>query len=182
MDQNWMGRYRPLVAALVQHTNINMKRMNARMPAAEGVFLSLHEWQVLECILENDSNHPMIQISSRLAIPQSSFSKIAKNLQELGLIEKYQLTGNKKNVILKATEKGRRIYREQAEKLDREMFSAFFNALEEVDDLSLARFVDALERFNGKLSEQQKKEEDEGQLIKIQNVRAPRRKKSEELC
>lgn len=177
MDQSWMGRYRPLVAALVRHTNINAKRMNTKLPVGEGVFLTMHEWQVLEGILENDENHPMIQISSRLAIPQSSFSKIAASLQRQGLVEKYQLTGNKKNVILKVTEKGRHVYKARSAEMDRQMFGTLFHALEGMDDQSLDHFVGALEQFNDALSAQQQKE-DSGELVKLPDERARRGRKA----
>ncbi len=100
----WMGRYRPLVAALVQHVN-SVSKNGVALFVYEDIYLTPNEWQVLEYIVEHreDDEHMTNMISS-LAIPQSSFSRIQKKLCSMGLIERYQMTDNKKNIILKPTE------------------------------------------------------------------------------
>lgn len=111
MQTEWMGRYRPLVAALVQHSNITARAASHSNEIGEGVFLNTVSWQVLEYLIEHEDDAScMNHISGALGIPQSSFSKIARQLTDLGLVERYQSTGNRKNIILKSTEKAHRIY------------------------------------------------------------------------
>ena len=156
-----MGRYRPLVAALVQHTNINEQKAGARFALAPGVTVSLHEWQILEyIILHETDDERMIYISERLGIPQSSFSKMASNLCGLGLVEKYQMEGNRKNVILKPSQKSKEIYRARTVKMRQEMFAPFFECMESWTDEDVARFTGALEVFNQTLQRLQQRDRD----------------------
>ena len=59
MNTGWMGRYRPLVAALVRHANIVQRTLSVKNETAEGICLNAQEWQVLEYIIEhlNDDAH-----------------------------------------------------------------------------------------------------------------------------
>ena len=105
MGSEWMGRYRPLVAALVLHSNIVNRAANERMEIGCGIRLTPQEWQTLEFIVEHDDSFlSMIEIARQLGIPQSSFSRIQKKLCSMGLLERFQMQDNKKNVILKPTE------------------------------------------------------------------------------
>lgn len=152
MGSEWMGRYRPLVAALVQHVNIVSRQISKRRPDAEGRSLSMHEWQVLEYIIEHaDDDSRMTLVSRRLGIPQSSFSVIAQRLSSLGLVERYREVGNKKNVILKPSEEGIAYYQAKSLASNVPMFQPFFDSLEEFDTETIERFAACLEVFNSSL-------------------------------
>ena len=167
MNTEWLGRYRKLVAALVQHTNINLREINKKIPAVDGMMLSMQEWQVLEYIIEHEADDAhMIHISSALGIPQSSFSKIARQLYSLGLIERYRTASNKKNVILKPSEKGHAVYDGRSNTMTRAIFQPFFDRLSNMPDQELAEFVDALNVLNETLIASQKKEQEE-ELIRL---------------
>ena len=115
MNTEWMGRYRPLVAELVRHTNIVQRALGIKSEIGEGISLSVQEWQVFEYIIEHaDDDAHMNLISDRLGIPQSSFSKMIKTLCGCGLVDKYQMINNKKNIILRPSERGREIYEKRA--------------------------------------------------------------------
>ena len=53
MGTEWMGRYRPLVAEIVRHSNITQRLSAARFPVADGINLNAQEWQVFEYILDH---------------------------------------------------------------------------------------------------------------------------------
>lgn len=147
--EEWMGRYRPLVSALVRHTNINTKNMSNKMRLSDEIELTHQEWQVLEYIIEHEADDDrMIFISERLGIPQSSFSKTVKALCSYDLCEKYQMSGNRKNIILKPTEKGKEIYRDNSARLKNFAFQNFFDALEPLGDREIRLFIDALNILN----------------------------------
>ena len=81
METGWMGRYRPLVAELVRHSNITQRLSATRFSVADDICLNSQEWQVFEYILEHsddDAYMNMNMISERLGIAQSTFSKIVK--------------------------------------------------------------------------------------------------------
>ena len=52
-SSDWMGRYRPLVSALVQHSNL-FAHSGAKLEAVPGCVLSSQEWQTLEYLIEQN--------------------------------------------------------------------------------------------------------------------------------
>ena len=144
----WMGRYRPVVAALVQHVN-SVAKTGVALFIYEDIYLTPNEWQVLEYIVEHreDDEHMANMISS-LAIPQSSFSRIQKKLCSMGLLERFQMSDNKKNIILKPTELALKAYEYHSDELYRNMFKPFFDELEDFNDEELARFTHAIETLS----------------------------------
>lgn len=166
METEWMGRYRDLVAALVLHTNINLRHLNTRTPVSDAIELSMQEWQILEYIIEHESDDAtMSGILSRLGIPQSSFSIMAKRLCSLGLIDRYHRTGNKKSIILKPNEKGRAIYIKNTDSIRRELFQPFFDSLSGLNNRTIQEFANSINVLNKTLAGSQEKEE-KGVLVK----------------
>ena len=153
MQTEWMGRYRPLVAALVQHSNITARAAARSNEIGEGIFLNTVSWQVLEYLIEHgDDASCMTHVHEALGIPQSSFSKIARQLTDLGLVARYQSTANRKNIILKPSEKALRLYRSFSQRIYEKDFQSFFQDLDALDDESLAIVISALQAFNRKLT------------------------------
>ena len=149
MNTEWMGRYRPLVAALVRHTNTIQRTMSMKTEVYDGIRLTAQEWQVLEYIIEhlNDDAH-MNLISERLGIPQSSFSKMVKVLCGYGLVDKYQMTVNRKNIILRPSDYGLRVYAENSPNVKKSTFVNFFSRLDSFSDEEIERFTKAIEALN----------------------------------
>ena len=152
MVTEWMGRYRALVAALVQHSNLVNKGITRQNVVGGGIRLSIQEWQIFEHILEHhDETFSMVTMSKRLGIPQSSFSRAVKHLCSCGLVDKYQAVNNRKNIILKPTDYGRQIYQENAGKLLEHVFGCFFEVLEPLSDQALATVTEAINTLNLRL-------------------------------
>ena len=167
MGSEWMGRYRPLVAALVLHSNIVNRAANERMEIGCGIRLTPQEWQTLEFIVEHDDSFfSMIEIARQLGIPQSSFSRTVKVLHDQTLIAKYQVAGNRKNIILRPTEKGLQIYNNRMEDPIRENFRQFFKELEPLSDEDLQLITKALNHLT--LSLPSAKDSQEVKLIEIE--------------
>ena len=146
MESAWMGRYRPLIAALVFHGNNVARTQYTRIPMKDDIVMTQVEWQILEYLLENEQDDEcMSRISERLGIPQSSLSKAVKTLCGFGLVERFRRGRNRKNVILRPTQKGMELYREQVPRLlERNNFRAFFEALSQLDDEELASITKAV--------------------------------------
>lgn len=148
MKFQWMGRYRELLRALVLHSN-NTARLSSIIMDVGGIAMTPYEWQVFECILEHeDENVNMISMSNSLGVPQSTFSKVTKKLCKHGLVERYQALGNRKNIILKGSERGRELYLAHASRVMEGVFRPLFDALDGLPDETLETFVAALNRFN----------------------------------
>lgn len=141
----WMGRYRPLVSALVQHVNY-VSRATSAFQIYEDIYLVPNEWQVLEyVVVHRDSNEHMNNMIHALSIPQSSFSRIQKKLCGMGLIERYQTMDNKKNIILKPTELGIKAFENHSAEMYQKLWKPFFDALEGFSDEELQTFTKALQ-------------------------------------
>ena len=153
MKIEWMGRYRELLRALVLHANRAARVSSLPGEIGEGISLTPYEWQVFECILEHeDENVNMICMSNGLGVPQSTFSKITKKLCKHGLVQRYQAVDNKKNIILKGTDLGRRLYLSHTSQVLEKVFRPLFAGLDSLPDEALETVVAALNRFNqGKL-------------------------------
>ena len=140
----WMGRYRPLVEAIVKHANMCSKMMQTRIEIEEGIILSALEWQVLEYVIEHEEDDMMMShISYQLGIAQSTFSKIIKKLDNLGLVDRYQKIGNKKNIIIKPSPKGIKVYSDYSATINNESFARFFSILDPLPDETIDTLVDA---------------------------------------
>jgi len=169
MVVNWMGRYREIVAALVRHGNMAARSQFTRNEIYPGVSLTHQEWQVLEYIIEHASDDAnMIQISERLAIPQSSFSKISKLLYEYQLIAKFRVFGNRKNIVLKATPRGEEVYQSYSQTIQSFAFDRFFESLSELSDRDLAIVTRAIEELDNVVAYATEKEAQK-ELIPIES-------------
>ena len=161
MDMNWMGRYRTLVMALVQHSNITMRGVGIKDRITDDIWLNAHEWQVLEYIIEHTEDDAyMNRMSEVLGLPQSSFSRSVSLLSSYGLVEKYQTESNRKNVLLRPTEKGIQVYKDKYSQLDNELFADFFKSLDGFDDETIKRFSEALLAFNKVLTDDEDMQRD----------------------
>ena len=147
MDDEWMGRYRQLVSALVRHVNVLDKlKEEFRIEIADGVYVDRLVWQIIEYFVEHsDNTENMIDIAAKLGIPQSSFSKKVKLLKEYGFIDRFIAEGNKKEIFIRPTEKAIRFYKQNSADNVSKDFLPFFEKLERFSDEEIAAFTEALE-------------------------------------
>ena len=149
MATTWMGRYRRLVEELVRHRNYYARAVNSKTEEKGDVSLSVLEWEMLEYIIEHDGeDFSMIRISEKLAIPQSSFSKFTRTLCGYGLLEKYRMVGNRKNIVLRPTQKGIEFYNERVQDLVENVFGPFFKTLDPLSDEDVDRIAQAITHLN----------------------------------
>ena len=147
MDNEWMGRYRPLVAALVRHVNV-ISKLNEefRIQIGDGVFIDRLSWQIIEYFVEHsDNTYNMIGISTKLGIPQSSFSKKVKQLKEYGFLDRFIAEGNKKEIFIRPTEKAIRFYKQNTIDHVSKHFLPFFEKLNRFSDEEIAVMTEAIE-------------------------------------
>ncbi len=149
MVSSWMGRYREIVAALVRHGNMAARSQFTRNEIYPGLSLTHQEWQVLEYIIEHETDdETMTQISDCLCIPQSSFSKISKLLYEEKLIARFRVFGNRKNIVLKATPYGKEVYESYSKTILTNVFQPFFDQLSGLSDADLATLAHAIQNLD----------------------------------
>ena len=164
----WMGRYRGLIETIVRHRNAFARVMNTKTESSGNISLSIIEWEVLEYIIEHETDDSsMAQLSDHLMIPPSSFSKICRTLLNAGLIERYRMEGNKKNIILKPSRAGIAFYRDWAVQLDMGMFTKFFGELENFSDEDLRHIATAIESITPRIDDSDNDTEKNRKLIKM---------------
>jgi len=167
MVSSWMGRYRGIVAALVRHGNMAARSQYIRNEVYPGLSLTHQEWQVLEYIIEHESvDETMAQISECLCIPQSSFSKISKLLYEEKLIARFRVSGNRKNIVLKASPLGKEVYESYRQTILDNEFQSFFDILSGISDADLEKLANAIEALDQTISNAADKES-KRELIRI---------------
>ena len=145
----WMGRYRQLVLELSRHANQSIRFMTDKHIKENTDFPCPQEWQVLEYIVEHpEGMDNMRVIADALGISKSSLTKYTRNLCNMGYIRKYKITGNRKNIILRATDEGIAFYSQGAEQIMLPLFETFFSELDAIPQKYLDRFVNALSHHN----------------------------------
>lgn len=165
MSLEWMGRYRELIEQLQRFGNRYAVQYNREVSCGPDLSLSPAQLQVLGYLLENEGKHlKMAQVAQALDILQSTFSKCISRMTEKGLIEKYHTSQNRKDVIIRASARGREAWLHYSLGLYA-AYQQFFSALEGVPDDALRQFSFAL---SGLLSaDTSRKGEPEDTLVPI---------------
>lgn len=167
MNVSWMGKYRIFVEKLVKFGNAYAQHYNTEKIFNTPVPLSSLQIQVLEYILENEEkNQKMTDIAARLGISPSTFTKHVKRMVDRGLLEKYHIEGNRKEIIVKASENGIKLYGMYSDYIHREVFQPIFQELDDLDDQTLAKFEKILE-LACKMGGETVKKEEKTQTVKL---------------
>ena len=144
MKLEWMGRNRELIRMLYKYINLSSKP-DKPIPDKSGISINAQQWQTLECIIEyEDENKNMAFMAKQMGIPKSSFTKNIKLLVDYGLIDRYQQAGNRKDIILKPSNKGRAFYQKRSKVIFEYGWKEPFAALDKLTDENLAIFVEFL--------------------------------------
>jgi DNA-binding MarR family transcriptional regulator len=137
-----MGRYRELIRMIMKYNNLFSRRLSEKAFDGFGISLTAQQWQTLECIIEyEDTNFNMAYFAKQLGLPKSSFSKHVQSLVECDLVERYQHENNRKNVVLKPSEKGRALYKKNSTIILESGWKAVFAIMEDVPDDGLELMV-----------------------------------------
>lgn len=167
MNTEWMGKYRRLVEMIIRFGNTYSRTSRGEHSYNTPISFSASEIQVLECILENEEYlENMSTIAERLGISKSALSKHTKKMVEKGLLERYHTTDNQKNIIVKVSDYGKEIYKIYADYTYEIAFKKMFEVLDDVPDIYLQKFVDAME-IAAQLASIDKNNSENVKLIKI---------------
>lgn len=167
MKLEWMGEYRELIAALFRFGNA-YSQIAKQPTVGVKVRFGPYEVQIMEHILEyGDQNKNMIWYANKLGIQRSTFSKCIKKLTDKGLIEKYRLVNNKKNVILRVSPLGMEEYTKYIDVAKKTWFDEFFQILSSMNPESVRDIKYVLDRWGDWCSVLSDEHEETG-LIKIE--------------
>ncbi len=145
MQLEWLGKYRTFIESLIFYVNIYGQVYTSQGFHDTSVPCSVAQIQVLEYILENEEkNQKMAEVANRLGISPSAFSKNVKKMEEKGLLDRYHSVNNKKDVIIKASPLGRKVYQEYVDSLWERRFKKTFEILDEIPEVYIQKFTEML--------------------------------------
>lgn len=148
MILDWMGNHRALIEKIIKYGNAYSNTYKLQRSYGTDVMFSAAQIQTLEYILEaEDQDEKMSEMAARLGVSRSTFSKNVKNLMEKGLLEKYHLSGNRKDIYVKPSAKGREVYANYTAFVRELCFDEVFkyaDTISETDKESFTRIMDVL--------------------------------------
>lgn len=154
MKLEWMGNHRSLIEHLIRFGNAYSSAYKVQQSYGTGHTFSASQIQTLEYILESeDKDEKMSEMAERLGVSRSTFSKNVKILTDKGLLEKYKLRGNNKDIYVKPSSKGHEVYREYVVFIQEKCFHEMFALLDHIPEESKANFERVLQCFSETLLE-----------------------------
>ncbi|MHA7965431.1 MarR family winged helix-turn-helix transcriptional regulator [Paenibacillus sp. CAU 1782] len=168
MKLEWMGNHRALIEKIIKYGNAYSNTYKLQRSYGTDVMFSASQIQTLEYILEaEDKDEKMSEMAARLGVSRSTFSKNVKNLQEKGLLEKYHLSGNRKDIYVKPSAKGREVYEKYTAFVREICFDDIFQYANNISETDKDNFIAILDLFADVLLWYGEKEQEPRKLIKI---------------
>ena len=132
MKAEWLGEYKELVGSIICFANGYSQIYNKEFMGTD-IMYSFSQIQVIEHLINyEDLNQKMAEVAHNLGLTTSSFTKLVNKLVKKGLLKKYHASDNKKDVIVRVTEDGRRIYQQYSKQIAQGLFSEMFQIGDQV--------------------------------------------------
>lgn len=145
MRLEWLGKYGDFVEKLVHYGNAYAQNYNTERSFGVGASFSASEIQTLEYILTNqDKNQNMAEMAYYLGIPASTFSKNVNKMMKKGLVEKYHISTNRKEIILRVSDFGKDVYEQYSRFAYERLYKDVFSVLDQVPAEYVEKFTQIL--------------------------------------
>ena len=145
MRLEWLGKYGDFVEKLVHYGNAYAQNYNTERSFGVGASFSASEIQTLEYILTNQNkNQNMAEMAYYLGIPASTFSKNINKMMKKGLVEKYHISTNRKEIILRVSDFGKDVYEQYSRFAYERLYKDVFSVLDQVPAEYVEKFTQIL--------------------------------------
>lgn len=135
MYLDWMGKNRLFLEKMIRYANMYAGIYKKEDFYGTDIQISFEQVQVLEYLLENEQlNQNMAMIASRLGITASNFTRIVNKLAGKGLVEKYYIEGNRKNIVIRVTDLGKEQYQMYSKYIYEVFFSTLFEQIDKIPE------------------------------------------------
>ncbi|MEC1179876.1 MarR family transcriptional regulator [Metasolibacillus meyeri] len=166
MKLEWMGNHRALIEKMIKYGNAYSNTYKRQFTYGTNILLTASQIQTLEYIIEaDDEDQKMSEMAERLGVSRSAFSKNVKNLAEKGLLEKYRLSGNRKDIYVKPSSEGYALYQQYTEYILKECFDDMFHIANRIPESAKEDFMVLLDRFSDTLIHFSAKKETPQELV-----------------
>ena len=145
-ETSWMGKYRDFVESIIYLCNRSATRFNMPQYYNTSFRLTAIQIQIIEYTLE-DNNDKMSAIAARLGITRGAFSNNVTKLVDMGLLEKSHRGGNKKDLFIAVTDRGREEYVRYAQFVYDKALRHVFALADELTPESIDAFRKILNTF-----------------------------------
>jgi len=151
----WLEKHEDLVKLNIKLMNQYASLYSKGFDYGNGISLSFAEAQVIEGILDNDEIK-MIHLAKALGCSGPAITKSIKKLEQKGIVEKYKIEGNKKEVRLRISSLGLETYRMYQAYVFENLFSPLFQLLESKEkgfENDLIEMYKYMTEFNDEMKE-----------------------------
>lgn len=160
MKLEWLGKYRDFVSTIYRAANA-YSQLCKKETLGDEVKFSPYEIQIMEAIMENgDKYKNMKWYAGELGLSQSTFTKYVNKLVAKGLLEKYHIVGNKKDVIIQVSDVGHQEYEKYASHAFTKWFSKLFDKLDQLPQEEVQNIQDVISIWGSWHTD----------LVKIENI------------
>lgn len=143
-----MRQHRNLIEKIIKFGNAYANGYTVQRDFGTTEEFSPSQIQVFEYILESEEkNENMSGIAKRLGVSRSLLSKNVKILTEKGMPEKFRRLGNKKDIYVKPTQKGREVYNTYVGFVCDLCFYEMFDSADQMSNEDKQHICDILECF-----------------------------------
>lgn len=152
MTLDWLGKHEYFISKLMKFGNAYAFNYSTERDLGLGVSFSASELQTLEYILINEDRYlKMAEMAAQLGITTSTFSKNINKMVKKRLLDKYHMSNNKKEVIVRVSDYGKEIYREYCTIVKEKIYDQVFMILDQIPaeyETAAADVIDLIAKEN----------------------------------
>ena len=152
MTLDWLGKHEYFISKLMKFGNAYALNYSTERDLGLGVSFSASELQTLEYILINEDRYlKMAEMAAQLGITTSTFSKNINKMVKKRLLDKYHMSNNKKEVIVRVSDYGKEIYREYCTIVKEKIYDQVFMILDQIPaeyETAAADVIDLIAKEN----------------------------------
>jgi DNA-binding MarR family transcriptional regulator len=148
MNLQWMQSHRLILEKIIKFGNAYAANYSKKGNFGTNIEFSPSQIQTFEYILDSeDRNEKMSVVARTLGISKSTFSKNVNFLVRNGMLDKYWLGNNRKDIYVKPTQKGKEIYAKYVNYVLDACFNEIFRIADDISDEDNERFAKILDIF-----------------------------------
>ena len=133
MGLDWLGSHEYFISKLMKFGNAYALNYSTERDLGLGVSFSASELQTLEYIMVNEERClKMAEMANSLGIPPSTFSKNINKMVKKKLLDKYHMSNNRKEIIVRVSDYGKNVYRQYCIIVKEKLYDRLFEMLDQI--------------------------------------------------